>query len=203
MDPIKSIGKKLIGGEQRDAIHIAIMPVVVGEKYISAGEEVGLVYGTKNTVKRKDSIYGIETIGVIDPFLKDWDIKEGDVVWCFLKPGTITGLRHEWIHPGIDNQQPPKNEAEKWLREFADKWNFDYDEMIGIASAGTVKKTMSLGSLGSHTFDSEYIVARGIDLHSRDELGADYELFWQHMEALTGQKFDAQHREKVGWSCTC
>jgi hypothetical protein len=203
MEPISTIGQKLRGGEQRDAIHIAIMPVVCGEDYMRAGEEVGLVYGTSNVVKHKASVYGQAVIGVIDPFLTTDMVRKGDVVWCFLKPGTITGLRHEWTHPGIDNQQPPANESEKWLRHFAEKWCFDYDEMIGIASNGSVKESFNIPGLPEHTFDNEYITARGRDLHSRQELGEDYDLFWQHMEALTGKKFDAPHREKVGWSCSC
>lgn len=191
MDPIKTIGRKLTGAEQRDAIHIAIMPVVCGEDYMRAGEEVGLVYGTTNTVKHKESIYGIETIGVIDPFLRgDMDslmLKKGDVVWCFLKPGTITGLRHEWTHPGIDNQRPPKNESEKWLRAFSDKWNFNYDEMISGAQE-----------------DEGYVVAHGRDLHSRTELDdGDEALFWEHIGILTGHHYDSEHREKFGWSCSC
>lgn len=188
MDPIQSIGKKLRGDELRDAIHIAIMPVVCGEDYLSAGDEVGLVYGTKNVVKRKNSIYGHQVLGVIDPFLVD-DImtKKGDVVWCFLKPGTITGLRHEWTRPDVDEQQPPKNDSEKWLREFADKWNFDYDEMI----SGAQEK-------------EGYIVARGIELHSRTELKAgDEALFWQHIENLTGFKATDDHKNEFGWSCSC
>jgi len=197
VDPIRTIGSVLRGDEQRDAIHIAIMPVVCGEDYLSAGDEVGLVYGTTNVVKRKNSIYGIETIGVIDPFLgSDIDtlhLKKGDVVWCFLKPGTITGLRHEWTHPGIDNQRPPKNEAERWLRAFAGRWNFIYDEMIAEATA----------PLGPDKDDYHYVVARGIDLHSREELGDDHALFWQHLQTLTGYKFDQAHIDKFVWSCSC
>lgn len=196
MDPIKSIGQKLRGDEQRDAIHIAIMPVVCADDYMRGGKEVGLVYGTKNTVKHKDSVYRVETIGVLDPFLKDYPdpLKKGDVVWCFLKPGTITGLRHEWFHPDIDGQHPPANESEKWLREFADKWNFPYDEMITAAS----------NPHGDGEFDYNYIVAQGIDLHSRSELApGDEALFWEHIGNLTGFKADEKHREKFGWSCPC
>lgn len=211
MDPIQSIGKKLIGGEQRDAIHIAIMPVVCGEDHLSAGDEVGLVYGTKNVVKRKNSIYGHATLGVIDPFLggdiESGMVRKGDVVWCFLKPGTITGLRHEWTRPDVDDQQPPKNGHEEWLRKFADSWNFDYDDMIGVASQGVIKSTFDhipgIPGIGGHTYDQDWITARGVDLHSREELGEDYELFWQHLEGLTGKTFAAEHREKVGWSCSC
>jgi len=40
MDPIKTIGQKLQGGEQRDAIHIAIMQVESAGKYISPGDDL-------------------------------------------------------------------------------------------------------------------------------------------------------------------
>jgi len=187
MDPIKTIGKKLKGTEQRDAIHVAIMPVVCGEDYLNAGDEVGLVYGTTNTVKRKQSVYGLEILGVIDPFLGSTHTKKGDVVWCFLKPGTITGLRHEWTRPDIDNPKPPKSESERWLREFADKWNFDYHSMIQAAQER-----------------EGYVVARGIDLHSRSELDAGDEAeFWRHIEAITGEEFSEAHRAEFGWSCSC
>jgi hypothetical protein len=214
VDPIESIGKKLRGDEQRDAIHIAIMPVVSGEDYLSAGDEVALVYGTKNVVKRKDSTYGHQTLGVIDPFFGmgpnvDYEartIHKGDTVWCFLRPGTITGLRHEWTRPDIDNQPQPSSESEKWLRAFADRWMFDYDEMIGVASLGVIKSNFDIPALpemNGREFDQDWITARGRDLHSRDELGEDYDLFWSHMQKLTGQTFSAEHREKVKWSCTC
>jgi hypothetical protein len=190
MDPIQSIGQKLRGDELRDAIHIAILPVVCGEDYLHAGEEVGLVYGTTNTVKRKQSVYGHEVLGVIDPFLHSMEsmmLKKGDVVWCFLRPGTITGLRHEWVHPALDEQRPPKNESEAWLRKFADKWNFNYNEMISGAQE-----------------DEGYVVAMGLDLHSRSELDdGDEALFWQHIKNLTGFEASDQHREKFGWSCSC
>lgn len=51
MDPIKTIGKPLTGHEERDAIHIAIMPVVTAEDYMRPGESVSFVYGTTNMVK--------------------------------------------------------------------------------------------------------------------------------------------------------
>lgn len=202
MDPVTSIGKVLNGNEERDAIHIAILPVIAGDDYMYAAEEVGFVYGSNSIVKSKPSVYGLATVGIIDPFLKD-SVKKGDRVWMFMLPGTITGLRHNWAHPAVDTVQAASGESEAWLRKFADSWNFDYDEMIAIASKGTVKKNLQVGSLGSIEIDTEWITARGVDLHSRSELGEDYALFWQHMEALTGQKFDEAHREKVGWSCSC
>lgn len=48
-----------------------------------------------------------------------------------------------------------------------------------------------------------YIVAEGHDLHSAGELGEDYDLFWEHLEGLTGEQYDDDHRRGLGWSCTC
>ena len=186
MDPIKTIGKLLNGEEQRDAIHIAILPVIVDD-HLSAGDTVKFVYGSTDKVR-----YAPEenSIGVIDPFLEDY-IPIGSRVWLFLKPNSITGIRHEWTHPAVDNPIICDNVSERWLREFADKWNFDYDQMIATAS-----------SLPEAEWGN-YITARGKDLHDREELGEDHDLFWAHLELLVGKQFNTVHREKVGWTCSC
>jgi hypothetical protein len=110
--------------------------------------------------------------------------------WMFLKPGTITGLRHEWTHPAFEPQPLPTNESEKWLREFADRWNFDWNKMIGMATSGPQKY-------------GNYVVAQGIDLHSAAELKGDDVLFWQHLERFTGRTFDQKHKDDFIWSCSC
>ncbi len=135
MEPISTLGqiltRNVVTGEpHRDAIHIAIMPVILGEDHIRPGQSVKLAYGTSNQVL-PENYRNEEAIGVIDPFLDSWAMpRKGDMVWLFLKPGSITGMRHQWTHPKIDNIHPPSCEGEKWLRLFAQKWNFDYDEMV-------------------------------------------------------------------------
>lgn len=188
MDPIKTIGHRIGASAQRDAIHIAILPVIAAED-LWAPCEVALVYGTKDQVKQADSVYGIKTLGIIDPFIPSLEkqIKKGEWVWCFLHPGSITGLRHDWTHPQVDGYQPPKSKSEEWLKRFADEWDFDYDQMIANAQE-----------------HEGYVVSRGHDLHSASELDAgDEELFWRHLETLTGKTYDQAHRTDFTWSCTC
>lgn len=189
MEPITTLGTLLKGEIQRDAIHIAIMPVIT-HRDLYPGESVKLIPGTKNTVMgcERDST---DCVGIIDPFLEGY-IPGGSQVWMFLNPNTITGLRHEWTHLKVDNNTNiSDNEHEDWLRSFACKWNFDYDNMIKQATT-------------TPTDDySNIITAEGIDLHSRGELGDDHELFWRHIEALTGKMYDYYHREKICWSCSC
>lgn len=182
MEPIKTIGTILGGREtRRDAIHVAILPVIADEDYIGPGESIGILYGTGNLVRRRQ--HGTH-MGVADPFLAS-GVRKGEQFWMFLLPGTVTSLRHEWVHPLID-QAMSANESEQWLHKFADKWNFDYAEMISNAG------------------DKDgYIVARGTDLHGASELGEDRVLFWHHLETLTGRKYNSAHREKFTWSCSC
>ena len=184
MEQIK-LGEKLKGGEQRDAIHIAVLPVIVAED-MYAGEKARLVYGTTNMVRRGDGNDGDREIGIIDPFLTE-TAEQGDKVWLFLYPQTITGLRHDWTHPAIDNPPAPASESECWLRSFADKWNFDYDEMVRAAIEG----------------EDSFITARGTDLHESGELGEDLSLFWQHISELTKKTFTEEHKSKVIWTCSC
>ena len=186
MDPIKTIGKILKPAEdRRDAIHIAIVPVIAGED-LWPGNPVCLVHGTTDTVKRMEQG---EHLGVVDPFLHkaQLPIRKGQRFWMFLNPNTVTGMRHEWTHPAFDQPHVAANESELWLRKFADRWNFDYDEMIDAAQGR-----------------GEYITAMGIDLHGAGDLGTGEEdEFWRCIEALTGKQFSADLRNALTWTCSC
>lgn len=183
MDNLK-LGQIITTPQQRDAIHIAVAPVVAGA-YLSRGAQIGFAHGSSTIVLRKEACYGCEPVGIVDPFLSDHGVEKGQQFWMFLFPGTITGLRHEWAHPAFD-ARPATDESELWLHQFADRWNFDYREMIAGAQE-----------------NEGYVVARGIDLHSAGELDGDDVLFWQHLENVTGRSFDQTHRENFGWSCSC
>jgi hypothetical protein len=183
----EQIGKKLSAEAQRDAIHIAVLPVVADDDWIAPGETVRLAEGTNNLVRRAQ---GGPSIGIADPFLNE-PIRKQDRFWVFIHPNTVTGMRHEWEHPQIDHSKPATNESEAWLQQFALEWSLDYDELIAEASAKSAHS-------GDH-----YVTAQGIDLHGAQELGSDHDLFWSHLQNLTGKQFDLQHRNNFGWSCTC
>jgi len=180
------LGQLIDPTAQRDAIHVAIVPLKAGCDLWRAGK-IKLKYGSTDIALPAD--YDVkEAIGIVDPFLDQYEVKEGQWFWGILTPGTVTGMRHQWEHPKFDAVQTTSNEHEQWLHDFCDRWNFDYDELIS-AGVGTDKW--------------RYVTARGNDLHSRHELGSDYDEFWMHLEALTGKKFDTDHREGMGWSCSC
>ena len=183
-------------GAERDAIHIAVVPLIAGES-LSRGQHFRLAFGVTDTAlpgDYNDKSEANGAIGIVDPFLKGWCVEKGQRFWGLLFPGTVTGMRHHWKHPAFENVVTPRDDHEKWLREFCDKWNFDFDQLI---EAG----------VGDGDYESDYdryVVARGVDLHNADELDAGEEsLFWSHLEAYTGKVFDDAHRKGMGWSCTC
>lgn len=180
------IGHLIEGFAERDAIHVPVIPLVAGER-LYRSSRFRLFSGSRD-VALSATYIGAKAIGIVDPFLWGLFVEKDERFWGFLFPGTLVGIRHHWSHPDFDSPRIITNEHEKWLRDFCDRWNFDYDE---------------LRDAGVGTSDWREIIARGVDLHSPDELGEDLGLFWEHLEAMTGMKFDDPHRSGVVWSCSC
>lgn len=184
------LGTILSGDERRDAIHIAVAPVLARER-LKPGEPVGLAVGRTDVADRFQP-----PLGLVDPFLQTI-VEPGQQFYLFLYPQTITSLRHEWVHPAFDRGDgvppasspalvPTKEESRTWMGEFRERWNFNEDDIKRVAA-----------------YPDAYMTARDRDLHSKDELGEDYELFWKHLENITGRRFDEEWREGTGWSCVC
>lgn len=98
MNDQPKLGELLIGGEKRDAVHIAIAPVVAGESLLP-GDHVGFL--VDGTVGEQDD--PTKNIGIVDPFLR-FGIRKGKEFWLFLYPNTVTSLRHVWTHSAFTAQ---------------------------------------------------------------------------------------------------
>lgn len=188
-DTLDRIGKRLTGGERRDAVHFAVIPITV-KGFLRSGERVKLVEGRTDLVET----WGYDDkacVGVIDPFLTCGYVADGDRCWLFLLPNTITGLRHEWDHPAFAPQPSPvgfpadltaREYSEKWLRGFAEKYETSYRELISGATSGEG-------------------VAFGDDLEYSDfQPGSE---FWHHMEIVSGQRFSEDHITATPFRCSC
>lgn len=186
------IGKPITGEQYRDAIHVPVMPIVLGK---------GMEPGTRVYIRDGKAYpsHGF-AVGVIDPFLDGYEC-EGVQVWLFLFPGSIKSLRHDWTHATIDaptKKTPTKEESEAWLREFvktADCPNFD--DLITAATGRTLSNVSEEFYAEAYTNDGEYLYFAGRDAHG--EIPPE---FWDHVENYTGIKI-CQGNRAAYFSCSC
>lgn len=153
------LGSIITSETERDAIHVAVAPVVAATN-LKPGTHVGLNENGEVEVSEKP-------IGIVDPFLLRCVFK-GERFWLMLYQNTVTGMKHHWSHPAFSEKtENSKNIHEKWIRGYADKLGVHYNELMQGAE--------------SHTSYGDYL--------SRPHLEGEItsEEFWTHYEALTGK----------------
>lgn len=182
-DALETLGTVITENEKRDAIHLAVEPVVAG-CWLYPGAHIGiasdgLAYGK-----------GPKFIGIVDPFLTE-PVKKGERFWLVVYPRQITSLRHVWTHPDIDidHKTRPiskKEASEIWLRNFiATNDCPDYETLI----AGALDNSKS--------WDADYLHFNGDDAH-----GDIPPEFWDHIENVTERTIPNDQRAKY-FSCSC
>lgn len=108
MNDVK-LGKLIEGVARRDAIHVAVAPVMAGEE-LNPGDHVELLGSGAAYKGDSDSTL----IGVVDPFLKQ-PVKKGERFWLCLYQFSTTGMRHAWSHPKFeDEDDEPPDEHQLW-----------------------------------------------------------------------------------------
>lgn len=186
------IGKLLDATAQRDAIHVAIAPVVAGMD-LRPGQHIGIS-------DDGSFCHSKEPIGIVDPFLCNV-VKKGERFYVFLYPNTVTSLRHEWTHPAFsDAATPPFKsareasdafaESERWLRAYAARTSpYTADEEGETAAYEKLLRELEAGDIYYH----------GSDLHGRSELEDEADLKF-HGERVLGIKIDFG---TFSFSCSC
>src|ERR1041385_3217026 len=91
-DALETLGTIIDENQKRDAIHLAVEPMVAKE-YLKPGEHV-TADGVSCIPYRKHSV------GIVDPFLEK-TVQPGERFWLVLYPRTIKSLRHVWEHPAF------------------------------------------------------------------------------------------------------
>ena len=97
MNYVPNLGEAPAEDARRDAVHVAVAPVVAAHR-LSPGQHVGLGEDGRASA---DAV----PVGVVDPFLRS-PVEEGRRFWLFLYPNTVTSLRHVWTHPAFTMRAP-------------------------------------------------------------------------------------------------
>ena len=188
-----SIGKLRNGTEKRDAIHIAIAPVVSASMDdLRPGQPIGFY--------RPDSDFHVigneaDPIGIVDPFLTK-PVAWRERFWMFLMPNTVTSLRHEWTHPAFGKTTQDKAASEKWLRDFINSADCpSYDHVIKGILGEIPDVYEGDGTYYGVRLDSEYLHFNGSDAHG--EIPPE---FWDHVEVVTGKPMRVR---PSSFSCSC
>jgi len=172
------LGQLITTPQERDAIHIAVAPVIAHET-LAAGDHVGFVAGSTEQVAKR----GTTPIGVVDPFLTQY-VAPGERFWLFLYPYTISSLRHDWTHPAFERSEPvpvatpadPKAESEAWLRKFAAECGVGYDWLMESALE---KATRGGYGLNSHHDMPDVAFTKSAEA-------------WRHFAIVTGVAVDPE-----------
>lgn len=97
MNDVPNVGELCKVGAKRDAIHVAVIPVVAA-LIMRPGDRVALNHeGKAYPLGLTDEV---KPIGIVDPFLNDY-VRAGETFWLFMMPNSITSLRHVWTHPAF------------------------------------------------------------------------------------------------------
>lgn len=102
-DALETLGMIHFKPEARDAIHLAVEPVVAGQR-LNVGERIGIVNGVAYPVDSRlcrdenDLYVQIRYHGIVDPFLP-CAVEKGQSFWFVMAPRMVQSLRHVWEHP--------------------------------------------------------------------------------------------------------
>lgn len=97
-DALDTLGMIHFRQEKRDAIHLAVDPVIAAED-MKPGQRIGIVEGHAYPAGTKlHSGAVVPCHGIVDPFLPAGPMA-GDRFWFVMNPRMVQSLRHVWNHP--------------------------------------------------------------------------------------------------------
>lgn len=184
------IGKILTGSEPRDAIHIAVVPMLAGHD-LAPGDGVGIDLGM---------IYDHVQpyVGIVDPYLGG-HVARGQWCYVFLFPGSVTSLRHHWTHPAFDvmsaasvdpARETEVEKARAWIERFAgEKLDYTFNRVMRAAALWV----LSNGNTYEQDNSERYKIAED----------AEWDEFWRRYEIVTGSPLDEKHKRSHFFTCSC
>lgn len=162
----------------RDAIHIAIAPVIASEG-LKPGEHIGFSPGSTTHMERSDS-----PIGIVNPFGKR--IVAGESFYVCLYPDTVTDMKHHWSHPSFGEPlivATDKEASEAWLISFCKRYGLRMECLLRELADSDPSLCVYEDSV-----DDGY--------RERDDL-------WKHYQIFTGTVVSEDQKDNLGFRCAC
>lgn len=176
-----TLGKQPTSVSVRDAVHVAVTAAKAREQ-LRAGDRVGFVdYPCRVASRDAGNI-----IGIVDPFRVN-PVPPHGLFWLCLFPGSVTGIRHQWVHPEFPAVEVDEDDSEAWLRRYAAVNNsflppaFAFETFIKEVQTSKV------------TFRGEQ------EIHSLNGV-PDPDDLERHLEAFLGRPIDLA---RIDFSCSC
>lgn len=186
-DALETLGTLIDDTQKRDAIHLAVAPVVAGEP-LRPGDHITVTDGVATATEVG------EGLGIVDPFLSG-KVFTGQRFWFVLYPRTVQSLRHVWTHPAFPDTPSvgvDRAASESWLREFCRRSDCpDYETVMEAIQGVFVADDHDHGG----SIDDDYLFFRGSDAHG--EIPPE---FWTHAEIVLGKRLA---NKPTHFSCSC
>lgn len=174
---------------ERDAIHVAVYPMTA-QSILLPGQRINA-----------QGLPLEKFVGIVDPFL-DRVVQIGERFWMFLFPATVTGMRHEWIHPEFPSAKANGSiEPTKSTVKSAVQHRFDSEAWLsGLAATMGMSVNELIDAARRYVLHGDYTVEHGSQ-NWRDTFYGNEKEFWHHVEILAG--IHANDRDANPFCCTC
>lgn len=96
-DALDTLGTILTTPQHRDAIHLAVEPVIAGES-LRPGEHIIVRDGVAFKTEKGQGL------GIVDPFLPNTFVVKDQKFWFVMYPRQVHSLRHVWTHPAFADE---------------------------------------------------------------------------------------------------
>jgi hypothetical protein len=181
-DALATLGNIIDETQKRDAIHLAVEPVIAATNLYPA-QHVGIENG-------KATPFAAKKLGIVDPFLTGM-VPEGQRFWLIVYPRQITSLRHVWAHPDfpetISEKPTPTDPVEiskQWINDFADRIYQHPKALMDAAERWLDSEDYTYDN--SESYKSHY-----------DE----FPEFWRHFKVVTGR--GPKDESETFFTCSC
>ncbi len=196
-DALTTLGTIIDHWQKRDAIHLAVEPVVAGE-VLDPGDHItvqsGVAYRTKVG----------KGLGIVDPFLAE-EVEKGQWFWFIMYPRQVRSLRHVWSHPAFPDELPvvattpvpnvisPVAQAKERIKGIA--------EALGSDDNGPMTYERLMAAAKDWVDFESYHTEHGSESW-RDAFTAYKEAFWDAYQIVTGTSIDEDKRSSF-FTCSC